>query len=53
MTVLVAQNFAATCEATESGDYICHCREGYTGDKCDRCVGGVRLCGLQRTIGDD
>ncbi|KAK7085775.1 Laminin subunit alpha-2 [Halocaridina rubra] len=31
------QNFAETCQADRYAGYICHCRTGYTGDKCDRC----------------
>ncbi|XP_063590781.1 laminin subunit alpha lam-3-like isoform X2 [Penaeus indicus] len=31
------QNFAETCQADRFAEYICHCRVGYTGDKCDRC----------------
>ncbi|KAK8738877.1 hypothetical protein OTU49_003716 [Cherax quadricarinatus] len=31
------QNFAETCQADRYAGYICHCRTGYNGDKCDRC----------------
>ncbi|XP_071547005.1 laminin subunit alpha-1-like isoform X2 [Panulirus ornatus] len=34
------QNFAETCQADRFAEYICHCRTGYTGDKCDRCDHG-------------
>lgn len=36
----LTQNFAETCEADRVAGYICHCKEGYTGDKCDRCAFG-------------
>ncbi|KAL7642435.1 UNVERIFIED_CONTAM: hypothetical protein RMT77_006996 [Armadillidium vulgare] len=34
------QNFANTCQADPYSEYICHCREGYTGNKCERCAKG-------------
>ncbi|KAF2361238.1 Laminin G domain [Trinorchestia longiramus] len=36
----LTQNFAETCEAHPVAGYICHCKEGYTGDKCDSCAFG-------------
>ncbi|XP_042207400.1 laminin subunit alpha-2-like [Homarus americanus] len=34
------QNFAETCQADRYAGYICHCRTGYTGAKCNRCDHG-------------
>ncbi|XP_050712288.1 laminin subunit alpha-1-like isoform X2 [Eriocheir sinensis] len=31
------QNFAETCQADRYAEYVCNCRTGYTGSKCDRC----------------
>lgn len=32
------QNFAETCQADRFAEYVCNCRTGYTGSKCDRQV---------------
>nr|CAB3263372.1 laminin subunit alpha-5 [Phallusia mammillata] len=32
-------NFADTCEELD-GDLVCHCKIGYTGERCERCANG-------------
>ena len=32
------QNFAETCQADRYAEYVCNCRVGYTGNRCDRQV---------------
>ena len=31
------RNFARTCSVSSSGEFVCQCKLGYTGPKCDRC----------------
>ncbi|KAG0726288.1 Laminin subunit alpha-2 [Chionoecetes opilio] len=39
------QNFAETCQADPYDGYVCNCRTGYTGSKCDRQVAkAIDLC---------
>ncbi|XP_063877309.1 laminin subunit alpha-1-like isoform X1 [Scylla paramamosain] len=34
------QNFAETCQADRYAEYVCNCRVGYTGNRCNRCAYG-------------
>ena len=35
-----SKNFAQTCSRARSGEFVCNCREGYTGPRCERCAHG-------------
>jgi len=35
-----SKNFAQTCYKAKSREFVCQCRDGYTGPRCERCAYG-------------